>query len=704
MRRFAGVTALVAACGLVACGRKPVLEARVVPLGDAHTGSAVVVTKVGEREIAYVADEDDATVHVVDLQQVPFGDPLPTRLSTGPAEVAAVPVPGRPGQLLALPDGRLLVAIRGGSEVAVLRIQPLDLGKLKAEPSLRTPLEPVGLATTPDGKSLLVTSGWGHALTEFDVATGREQFQVSLPRDPRAVVTSSDGSKAFVSHAVGSSLSVVDLRDPGHSVIASSVDGWSSQSQPFEGRRHMRMMKVSEGFFEDTVGGLFVPEEAVHPRKACQGFTLARVDGPSERILAPQVEVETGDPTARSSGYGSGMGIAAEVPNVAVVPVDTGMALPASMEVFQTTRSFGRAFDVGPEEESFRSARRRRQEHRPCVLPRAAATSGHRLYVACLGIDSIVEYDADVVAPARVEERRWSVPAGPEGLALVGSNLYVWSQFARTLTVLDVSDPPESESPTADSQDTTVSDLKMTATASEASADEVRPVQVALSRLAAPPSGGDLALGRELFHSSGDPRISRDGRACASCHPDGRDDSLTWSTPTGPRQTPMLAGRIQDTAPYGWDGDGKDVTMHLTHTFERLSGSGLKTNEVAALIAYVRSLPVPPRENEARQEDARVARGRELFHAKEADCASCHSDGALADGMTHDVQSKLDADAKAEFDTPSLRFVAGTGPYFHDGRYATLRDVLTHTEGQMGNPGHLSGEDLDALEAYVETL
>ena len=31
-------------------------------------------------------------------------------------------------------------------------------------------------------------------------------------------------------------------------------------------------------------------------------------------------------------------------------------------------------------------------------------------------------------------------------------------------------------------------------------------------------------------------RLSGDGRACASCHPDGRDDGLVWSTPNGPRQ------------------------------------------------------------------------------------------------------------------------------------------------------------------------
>ena len=42
----------------------------------------------------------------------------------------------------------------------------------------------------------------------------------------------------------------------------------------------------------------------------------------------------------------------------------------------------------------------------------------------------------------------------------------------------------------------------------------------------------------------GDRRISADGRVCASCHPDGREDGVAWVTPEGPRQTPMLAGRL----------------------------------------------------------------------------------------------------------------------------------------------------------------
>lgn len=646
-------------------------RAPVSPLGDAHTGSQVALARVGEHEVAYVADEDDALIHIVD--------------TAGPTEIGTAPLPGRPGQLLVLADGRVVAAIRGGAEVVTLRIGADNVSQLVPEGSLPTALEPIGLATTPDGKTLLVTSGWGQSLSILDVATGHETARLHLPRDPRAVVTSADGTKAFVSHAVGSQVSVVDLADPGHSVIASSVDGWSTDNPLSFGRS---MMMMGESFRESPDGEASVDSRPVHhARMACQGFALARVDGPSERVLVPQVQVETGDTTVRSGGYGSGGGLATEMPNVAVLPVDTGIADPRSMEVFAKVRSFGDHFDPGSPD---RRELRRDDPLTPCVLPRAATTGHGSLYVACVGIDSVVEYDAEVVAPERVEHRRWHVPSGPEGLALVGDRLYVWSQFARTLTVLDV-----------EKKDVDLEGAERTGDALSLRVQVAEAPRVGLSRKPTLSANADVEQGRALFHASGDARISSDGRACASCHPDGRDDSLTWSTPGGPRQTPMLAGRLDDTGPYGWDGAGKDVPTHLQHTFQRLLGRGLDTNETAALVAYIKSLPVPPRE---KKEDAAVAKGDILFHSKEAGCSSCHSGDPLTDGMDHDIGTKMAADAKDDFDTPSLRFVAGTAPYFHDGRYATLRDVLTHTDGAMGHTGQLSPEDLDALEAYVETL
>jgi cytochrome c peroxidase len=73
--------------------------------------------------------------------------------------------------------------------------------------------------------------------------------------------------------------------------------------------------------------------------------------------------------------------------------------------------------------------------------------------------------------------------------------------------------------------------------------------------------------------------------------------------------------------------------------------------------------------------------------------------------MRHQVTAHAATAAHAnEFDTPSLRFVAGTAPYFHDGRYKTLDDVLTAPDHAMGESTRLTRRDRAALVAYLETL
>jgi cytochrome c peroxidase len=56
------------------------------------------------------------------------------------------------------------------------------------------------------------------------------------------------------------------------------------------------------------------------------------------------------------------------------------------------------------------------------------------------------------------------------------------------------------------------------------------------------------------------------------------------------------------------------------------------------------------------------------------------------------------------FDTPSLRFIRGTAPYFHDGRYPTLEALLEDPTSTMGHADTLSVQDRAALAAYLRTL
>ncbi|MDI3290328.1 c-type cytochrome [Polyangium sp. 15x6] len=629
-----GAEAKAPGVGERSCGRvHPGVGAK--PLAGARQGGVVALAKAGDKTIAYVADEDDGNIHTVDV-------------ATG-KELGTTQLGGTPSQVLVSADGRVVVALRDKAAIEVLEPAADPSQPLASLCTVPTPVEPVALATTPDDGTLLVTSAWGAALTAYDVTSMGRAYEVPLPREPRSLVVSDDGKKAFVAHVVGSRMSVVDLA--------------AKRARPVD----VGGIEESGGFRRKV--NLFGGGEEIE-RRACQGFALAKSTDLSGRIFAPQVLVDPGRAEERSEGYGSGGMNPPEVAAVAVVDEDTEQPL-------------GESVNVKPDVRQMVGVARPRPA---CLLPRAAAIdpASRSLFVSCLGIDTVIEYDAAAADPQRAERRRFAVTAGPTGLAVdaEGRRLVVWSQFDRTLQIAP---------------------LGAKDAASEADAPAI--VRVGLSRKAQTAATADLELGRKLFHVSGDARISNDGRACASCHPDGRDDALTWATPEGPRQTPMLAGRLAKTAPYGWTGRGDSVEAHLSETFGRLGGAGLARREIDALIAFATSLRPPQAETRNDSNDVLVQRGKAIFHSAQTGCGTCHrEDGAWTDHTAHDVSSRADADVAATFDTPSLRFVGGTAPYFHDGRYATLRSLLIDADGKMGNTKHLSKDELDALEAYMRSL
>jgi hypothetical protein len=313
-----------------------------------------------------------------------------------------------------------------------------------------------------------------------------------------------------------------------------------------------------------------------------------------------------------------------------------------------------------------------------CLLPRAAATRGSTgtLFVTCLGIDAMLELDTRGADPIRLEKRRWTVPSGPTGVAIddAGGRAVVWSQFDGRLSIInlqgDASRTPESV------------------------AVQYEPV----------PEVAAIAMGRKLFHLTDDTRIANDGVACASCHPDGRDDAFTWSTPEGPRQTIMLAGRVPNTEPYGWQGKHGNLKAYLGNTFSRLGGSGVSGPELDSLMAYIQKLPPPQGQGLPEGHPGDADKGKSLFYDADVGCASCHVGGQDVDKVVHDVGSKAIADTVPKFDTPSLKFVRGSAPYFHDGRYKTLADLLNASDTEMGHTMQLTAHQRTDLTAYLESL
>lgn len=128
-----------------------------------------------------------------------------------------------------------------------------------------------------------------------------------------------------------------------------------------------------------------------------------------------------------------------------------------------------------------------------------------------------------------------------------------------------------------------------------------------------------------------------------------------------------------------------------------------------------RSLPVPTL-------DAQQDRGRALFMGGPGvgvGCAACHEPPSFA-LVGNSLGNGLDAGATTVFKAPSLKNVGVAGAFMHDGRFATLDEVVEHyssgvqdgpaLDARLRTPGgaprnlHLSAADKASLVAFLRTL
>jgi cytochrome c peroxidase len=231
-----------------------------------------------------------------------------------------------------------------------------------------------------------------------------------------------------------------------------------------------------------------------------------------------------------------------------------------------------------------------------------------------------------------------------------------------------------------------------------------------------------VELGKQLFF---DPRLSGDNtKSCATCHiPDKAfTDGLPQAEgPNGKklsRNTPTLLN-VGLYESYFWDGRASsleeqalapiespdELNQKLDELEEELNAVpgyvqqfqsvfGTRVTRVGigqAIAAFQRPLitqPAPLDRYLAGEKDAlspQAIRGMELFLG-DAGCVRCHQGQLLSDGKFYRLGiSSTDfgrsewtksEDDRGKFRTPSLRNVAETAPYMHDGSKASLDDVV----------------------------
>ena len=288
-----------------------------------------------------------------------------------------------------------------------------------------------------------------------------------------------------------------------------------------------------------------------------------------------------------------------------------------------------------------------------------------------------------------------------------------------------------------------------------------------------PPTAETIALGRKLFY---DPRLSVDDSvACASCHhpglgfTDGRPHSAGVGGLSGDRNAPTVINAAYTKFQF-WDGRAQGLEqqaagpianpkeMNQTHEvcssklgldavyrtqFEKAFGPGPVTiGKIEFALASFERTVISGNSpfdrfrygGDSKALSPEAIRGLATFMDRnKGNCASCHTVGdkfaLFTDGKFHNIGAGVDGEGeitdlgrynethaerdKGAFKTPTLRNIAKTGPYMHDGSLKTLKQVVDFYAGGGNSNPHLdpeirqvklTGAERDDLVEFLKSL
>jgi cytochrome c peroxidase len=263
-----------------------------------------------------------------------------------------------------------------------------------------------------------------------------------------------------------------------------------------------------------------------------------------------------------------------------------------------------------------------------------------------------------------------------------------------------------------------------------------------------PMSDAKVALGRRLFF---EPRLSVSGRySCGSCHDparsfsDGRTLAVGATGQTLPHNALALVNVAYNLS-FGWAkprvrsleaqmlepmlnehpvelglaGRQRSLCAQLAadpaytmafaaafpaHTPSAGAGTPVTFDHVVKAIAAFERTLISGRapfdryvfDGDHAALSAQAKRGMALFFSTPVGCAGCHSGFNFAgnwrdaQGATGRASFANDGTSTAPMRVPTLRNIALTAPYMHDGRFATLEEVLAHYS-QLGERRHAAG-------------
>ncbi|MBI5719930.1 MAG: AbfB domain-containing protein [Burkholderiales bacterium] len=583
------------------------------------------------------------------------------------ARVAEIAVGSAPRTLARAPDGSVWVVNKEGASISVI-----DAGTLAVARTVSLPRasQPYGLVFAPNGSAAYVTLEAGARLLRLDPGTGAETGSLATGATPRHLAISGDSARLLVARFVTAAL-------PGEGTASVSTTGEVG----------------GEVWVIDTT--TMTLASTVRLRHSDRTDTETQGSGIPNYLGAPAISAD-----------GRTAFVPGKQDNIKRGSLRSGL----NLDFQNTVRAISSRIDLAAATPVELSAQRIDHDNAGVASAAAFDPTGAYLFVTLETSRQVAVVDA-----ARgLELFRIEAGLAPQGVAVSadGQRLYVQNFMSRSVSIVDLQPLM-------------------------AQGRFTLPAPVAVGTVGSERLTATVLKGKQLFYDARDPRLARDAYlSCAACHNDGGHDGRVWDLTgfgEGLRNTIALRGRAgMGHGRLHWSNNFDEVQDFEGQIRALAAGTGLMSDtayfagtrsqplgdakagqsaDLDALAAYVGSLstfaPSAARTASGALSTAGAA-GRTVFINQ--NCASCHSGTAFTRssaggdspaniGTLKATSGKRLNATLGGIDVPTLRDVATTAPYLHDGSAATLEAAISAHAGVVIGSG-----DLANLAQYLREI
>ncbi|NIA14295.1 MAG: beta-propeller fold lactonase family protein [Nitrospiraceae bacterium] len=570
----------------------------------------------------------------------------------------------------------LYVAQHTASQIAVV-----DTGKPSVKRTWPLPAMPTGLVLSPDDSTLYVTMGGVKgAVGVIDVRSGKVAKTIPAGHTPMAPVITADGKTLYVCNRFNNAVAVYDLASGGETARIEMVREPVAAALSPDGKRllvvnHLPAGRADEVYLAAVVCIVDTVSNAVtatiqlpNGSSGMRGIALspdgafAYVTHILGRYHLPTTQLERGWMNTNALTI---IDVAGEafVNTVLLDDVDRGAANPWAVACTEDGK-YVCVTHAGTHEIS--------------VIDRALLHEKLDKVAAGENVSEVSKTPEDVpndLAFLVGMRRRIALDGnGPRALALTGNTAWAAEYFTDSLCSVAIS-------------------------------SDVRP---APADLALGPKRKLTAerLGEQLFNDAS--LCFQQWQSCASCHPDVRADGFNWDLLNDGMGNPKNVKSLllaHQTPPVMATGVRDKAETAVRAGIRHIQFAVRPEEDAQAIDAFLKSLkPVPSPELEDGKLSAAAERGKALF--EKAGCSSCHSGSLYTDLAQYNIGTGVGREKDTKFDTPTLCETWRTGPYLHDGRAATIEELLTtyNVGDEHGMTSTMSPEAISDLAAFVRSL